>query len=190
MTCIVGLVDGGNGNIWMGGDSAGVGGFDLRVRADEKVFIKDKFIFGFTSSFRMGQILRYKLVIPPYYPEVDLYQYMVDNFIDAVRRCFKDSGYMKTKDTIEEGGTFLVGYRGTLFEIEDDFQVAVNVVPYNACGCGRDYALGSLATSEYMTASVPRMEEAAQGRVRKALEVAEQFSAGVRGPFHILKLEG
>ena len=185
MTCIVGLVDG--GNIWMGGDSAGVGDYDLRVRADEKVFIKDKFIFGFTSSFRMGQILRYKLVIPPYYPEIDLWQYMVDNFIDAVRKCFKDGGYMKTKDTIEEGGTFLVGFRGTLFEIEDDFQVAVNVAPYNACGCGRSYALGSLATSGYMTASVPY---AAEKRVRKALEVAEEFSAGVRKPFHILKLEG
>jgi hypothetical protein len=176
MTCIVGLVDG--NNIWMGGDSAGVGGYDLRVRADEKVFIKDKFIMGFTSSFRMGQILRYKLVIPPYYPEVDIWKYMVEDFIDAVRKCFKESGYMKTKDAVEEGGTFLVGFRGTLFEVEDDLQVGVIVAPYNACGCGRSYALGSLATSK----------GSPEDRIQKALEVAEEFSAGVRKPFHILRL--
>ena len=36
MTCIVGLVH--EGVVYIGGDSAGVGGMSLTVRADEKVF--------------------------------------------------------------------------------------------------------------------------------------------------------
>ena len=39
MTCIAGLVDS-NGDIYIGGDSAGVAGYDLTIRADEKVFKK------------------------------------------------------------------------------------------------------------------------------------------------------
>lgn len=55
MTCIVGLVE--NNKVYIGGDSAGVAGLSLMKRADEKVFKKDEFIFGFTSSFRMGQLI-------------------------------------------------------------------------------------------------------------------------------------
>ena len=52
MTCIVGLIDG--RRVWMGGDSAGVSGLDITVRADAKVFRNGDFLIGFTSSFRMG----------------------------------------------------------------------------------------------------------------------------------------
>ena len=79
MTCIVGLVmpDG----IYVGGDSAGVGGYSLTVRADEKVFINSGFIFGFTSSFRMGQILRFGFAPPKLHADIDLYEYMVTTFV-------------------------------------------------------------------------------------------------------------
>ena len=59
MTCIVGLVH--EGVVYIGGDSAGVGGMSLTVRADEKVFQNGEFLMGFTTSFRMGQLLRYSL---------------------------------------------------------------------------------------------------------------------------------
>lgn len=50
-------------------------------------------------------------------------------------------------------------------------------------GCGEDYALASMAMSkEYILD--PEL------RVKKALETAEMFSAGVRGPFTILRLPG
>lgn len=71
MTCIVGLVD--QGNVWIGGDSAGVGGYDLMLRADQKVFRNGDFLMGFTSSFRMGQLLRYKLSPPKLHSDDDIY---------------------------------------------------------------------------------------------------------------------
>lgn len=52
MTCIVGYAV--DGNVYMGGDSAGVGeGYSLQIRAEEKVFLKGSMIFGFTTSFRI-----------------------------------------------------------------------------------------------------------------------------------------
>jgi ATP-dependent protease HslVU (ClpYQ) peptidase subunit len=179
MTCIVGLLD--NNNIYMGGDSAGVGGYSLRIRKDEKVFINGEFIFGFTSSFRMGQLLRYSLKPPKRYQDIDIYSFMVNDFINSVRQCLKDGGYAEKDKERESGGTFLVGYQGRLFEISDDYQVAEVLDNFTSCGCGFDLALGSLYSTEGQ-----KPEE----RVLIALEAAEKFSAGVRAPFNIKILEG
>src|SRR6476620_5754324 len=121
MTCIAGLVH--NGNVYIGGDSAGVAGYALTVRADEKVFQNGDFLMGFTTSFRMGQLLRFKFKAPYHKSEMDTYEYMVTEFVDAVRQCLKDGGYAQIKHGEETGGSFLVGYRGELFAIDGDYQV-------------------------------------------------------------------
>lgn len=176
MTVIVGFTDG--KTVYIGGDSAGVSGWDMMIRNDEKVFVNNGFIMGFTSSFRMGQILRYGFM-PPSITGNDLYQYMVTDFIDAVRKCLKEGGYVKTEGGRDDGGTFLVGYQGRLFRIESDFQVGEARTHYDAVGCGDMAALGSMFTS---TGKPPRE------RIETALKAAECFSAGVRGPFTILSI--
>jgi len=177
MTCIVGLVH--DGDVYIGADSAGVAGYSLTVRADEKVFINNGFVMGFTSSFRMGQLLRYSLKPPKYHPDIDLTEYMVTEFINAVRECLKTGGYAKKDKEIETAGTFLVGFQGKLFKIDSDYQVGVPILTFDACGCGEDIALGSM----YSNTSLPPVE-----RIIQALEAAEQFSAGVRRPFLIKHL--
>jgi ATP-dependent protease HslVU (ClpYQ) peptidase subunit len=178
MTCIVGLVH--DGKVYMGGDSAGVAGYDLTVRADEKVFTNGEFIMGFTSSFRMGQLLRYKFKPPYHMPGVPTDEYMVTSFVDEVRKCLREGGYARNNNGEESGGTFLVGYKGELFVIHDDYQVAKVVDGFAAVGCGYQVARGALfATSPGL---LP------EDRVKKALEAAERFSAGVRGPFVIKSL--
>lgn len=174
MTCIVGLVDG--DRVWMGGDSAGVNGLDITVRADTKVFRNDDCLIGFTSSFRMGQLLHYRLEPPPREPDADLFRYMVVDFVDAVRGCLKDGGYAHRSNEVETGGTFMVGCEGRLFTVQSDYQVGEAVRGYHAIGCGADYALGSLAS----TAGLCPEE-----RVLKALQCAELFNGGVRAPFTI-----
>ena len=62
MTCIAAITE--KGKVYMGGDSAGVSGYDITIRADEKVFKNGQCVFGFTSSFRMGQLLCYKFKVP------------------------------------------------------------------------------------------------------------------------------
>lgn len=178
MTCIVGLVD--EGKVYIGGDSAGVAGMDMTVRADEKVFKKGEFVMGFTTSFRMGQLLRFELDIPYHKPGLDTYEYMVTEFVEAVRQCLKDGGYSRSNNGEEAGGTFLIGYRGELFTIEDDYQVGRPAAQYDAVGCGFNIARGSLFSTGRLSGLSPH------DRIRDALYAAEQFSAGVRQPFLIL----
>jgi ATP-dependent protease HslVU (ClpYQ) peptidase subunit len=177
MTCIVGVAD--RGAITIGGDSAGVAGLDITARSDEKVFRNGPFLFGFTSSFRMSQLLHYAFE-PPARPEgqsVDAF--MVTTFINAIRACFKAGGYAYRESEHEIGGCFLVGYAGRLFRIDPDYQVGESHDGYMAVGCGDAYALGVL----YASAGAP-----ADGRCTLALEAAAHHSAGVCGPFVIKTL--
>ncbi len=176
MTCIVGVVH--DDCIYIGGDSAGSVGPSLSIRQDPKVFVNGPFVMGFTSSFRMGQLLRFAFVPPPHDPpDLDVHRYMVTTFVDAVRACFKAGGYAVKDRDHETGGTFLVGYRAKLFEIEDDYQVAEAQDGYAAVGAGARPALGAL----YATQGQDPVR-----RVLTALQAAEHFTTSVRGPFVIL----
>lgn len=173
MTCIVGLVEG--DTVWMGGDSAGVAGdYRLTVRADQKVFRKGPMLFGFTTSFRMGQILRYSLAIPEHDSEISIEQFMATAFVDAVRSCLRESGWASKTNERENGGTFLVAFKGRLFTVFDDYQVAIAADGYDAIGCGDLIARGALFASD---------GRSGRDRVEIALMAAERMSAGVRGPF-------
>lgn len=174
MTCIAGVAH--EGKVWIGGDSAGVGGYDLTLRADTKVFANGAFLFGFTSSFRMGQLLRYALTPPKLYDK-DVMTFMCTEFTDAVRNCLKAGGYAAREREQEQGGVFLVGVAGRLFRIDNDYHVGEASALYDAVGCGEAYAKGALY------ASVGHDPEV---RVRQALAAAEQHSAGVRAPFSVL----
>ncbi|GJD58678.1 hypothetical protein [Methylobacterium dankookense] len=180
MTCIVGLEH--EGRVYIGGDSAGVDSrYALTVRADEKVFARDGVVMGFTSSFRMGQLLHYALVLPRQAEGQDDMEFMVTTFMDAVRTCLKAGGYTKVENAVEEGGTFLIGRKGRLYTIQDDFQVARASLRFDAVGCGDLIALGALWANEKSEGI-----HTPEGRVQHALMAAEQMSAGVRGPFKIV----
>ena len=185
MTCIVAITDG--ENMVIGGDSAGVAGLRLTVRKDPKVFIREdrsgtEWLFGFTSSFKMGELIQYELALPEIKKSntEDLYGFMVKEFIPAVRKCFKDGGYARKKDDEESAGTFLVCLLGRIFEIEGDYQVGEPMDNFAAVGCAEDVAKGSLYTTEGRVKSSLK-------RAQMALEAAERFSGGVRAPFVILE---
>lgn len=175
MTCIVGIREG--GRVWIGGDSAGVGGLDMTVRADVKVFQNGPLLMGFTTSFRMGQLLRYSMSVPTPSEGEDVFAFMVTKVVNSIRDCLKSGGWASRDKDQEIGGHFLVGYRGRLFSIQGDYQVGERVDGFEACGCGESFALGSLAETDGRPPA---------DRIARALTTAERFSAGVRGPFTIL----
>jgi ATP-dependent protease HslVU (ClpYQ) peptidase subunit len=179
MTCIAGLVQ--NGNVYIGGDSAGLDGYDLTIRADEKVFSIGPFIMGFAGSFRIGQLLRYSFTPPPP-TRKDLPRYMATKFVNAVRQCLKDGGVARREHEVEEiDGGFLVGVYGRLFFIDPDYQVGESEHPYMAIGCGAQIANGAMfAQAKTMTP---------KSRVLQALAASERFSAGVRSPFRVVSTE-
>jgi len=186
MTCIVGLVH--NGKTHLAGDSAGVDGLHIVVRKDKKVFMNGEFAMGFTSSFRMGQILHYDFNPPSFDTFVakakddddPVMEFMVRKFIPALRKAFKNHGFGRIEDNEESGGCFLVGFRGRLFQIDADYQVGENIVGYAAVGCGDSYAMGSLHSTGSHSALKPKR------RLEAALEAAAEFSGGVCAPFNFV----
>jgi hypothetical protein len=180
MTAIVGLVK--DGIVYIGGDSATVSSTRLTSYPvkDDKVFINGKFIFGFTTSWRMGQLLQYSFKPPKKPKGMSVKEYMHTRFIDAVRTCFKDGGFAEIDNNVEDGGSFLVGYKGELFEIHDDFQLMSPAQEYAAVGCGDLLCMGSLHSTSHI------MEP--EQRITMALSAAAHFSGGVKPPFTIKKL--
>jgi ATP-dependent protease HslVU (ClpYQ) peptidase subunit len=172
MTAIAGLVHA--GKVYIGGDSAGSDGSLRTVRADTKVFSSGPYIFGFTGSFRMGQLLRWSL--RPSTPEGGLERFLATTFVDEVRQCLKTGGWAGIENAREEGGTFLLGVQGRLFTIYDDFQVGEAADGYDAVGSGDAVALGAL----YATANMG-MEPTE--RLTLALSAAAALTPFVMSPF-------
>lgn len=175
MTCIVGLVS--EGKVYIGGDSAGTGyRSDLSVLKNKKVFINGGFLFGFTSSFRMGLVLQHGFTPPKPREGADILAFMNTEFIDGARSAMRSAGYLSVENSVEQGGTFLVGYRGHLFHVQADFSVLESECGFNACGCGDLIAIGAM-----FAATQPTPE----ARIEMALTAAETFCAAVRRPFII-----
>lgn len=177
MTAIVGLIDT-DQTVYIAGDSAGTNGNgDQSVFGNPKVFHPTHgpwFLMGCCDTFRLAQVLQYSLRPPlPPGPNVDLQHFMATEFVDSIRACFKKTGF-------EGGGSFLVGYQGQLFRIEENYQVLVERRNYMAIGSGEQVALGSL----YATENIASVAE----RLSIAMKAAAHFNAFVREPFVVLRL--
>jgi hypothetical protein len=181
MTAIVGIAT--KDGVIIGGDSAGVGGLSLTIRKDPKVFVRGAFAYGFTDSFRMGQLLHYSFNPPDHDPRVDVDKYLRTVWLDELRKTFERGGYTYKDGGRENGGRFLVGYQSRLFYVGGDFQVGEAACGYDAEGCGDDLAKGALYALKSSKLS-------AEKKVLLALEASEAHSAGVRRPFHVVKTKG
>ena len=181
MTCIVAVKY--KDQVYLGGDSLGSSGLDVMVRQDTKVFRKKDMMIGYTSSYRLGQLLRFKLEIPVHKSKISAYEYMCTDFIDAVRKCLKDNGYTTISNNNEAIGEFIVVYKSHIFHIYDDLQVGETRNDYDACGCGEKYALGSCFAYIESNAILTKKPKYI---VLAALKAAQEHSGGVRKPFTIL----
>jgi len=175
MTCIVGMVE--NGKAYIGADSAAVSNSTVRALKQPKVFRRGPFVIGYTSSFRMGQLLQYFLDVPEQEDGVSDEEYMVTVFAEAVRECLKEHGYLKVENNREEIGTFLVGYRGGLYGVASDLQATQTLDGMTACGSGEEYALGALYTLKGLDA---------EERILVALTAASYFDSNVAPPFAVM----
>lgn len=196
MTCILGYVDPLSGKVIIGGDSAATGGGNLRIRKDKKVFIKDvrvyfsseryeieKMAIGFSTSYRMGQILKHGLNISLDKNNKDTLDGIIYRVVDRVRELFKERGFLKNNNGREEGGDFMVGFRNRLFTVYDSFQIAENELPYNAIGGAASYAMGAMSILERFEPDLTGKE-----KVQNALMVAAEMSIGVSGPFDMIEV--
>lgn len=173
MTCIIGLID--SGKVYMGADSAAMSGWQLSLRKDSKIIRNGGFLIGLAGSARARQLLQFTWKPPLHDPAKSDWEYMVADVADGIRACLKSGGYAAKDNEHEKfDSVFLIGYHGQLYAIYGDYQVEVEQAAFNAVGCGAEIALGAMYALEGLSPIK---------RIQKALEAAERFSAGVRGPF-------
>ena len=178
MTCIVGIeVEEG---IYIGGDSQGSNGYTTRAVSTKKVFKTGKFVIGYTDSFRLGQLLEQNLVVSDQEENVEDLRYIITVFIPALRECLIDGGYCRIKDNAEHGGTFLVGYKGSLYKVQNDYGVLTFSDGICAVGCGTTYALASMYTSMLLG----QVDDPVKV-IHTALDTASYLSEGVAPPYTI-----
>jgi ATP-dependent protease HslVU (ClpYQ) peptidase subunit len=174
MTCVIGLVH--KGRVYLGADSSSVQGWTRRVTMLRKIFRLGPFLVGYTTSFRMGQLLEHELRVPDPKPGQSDLGYMVANFAESARALLKDRGFSKVEANAETGGQFLVAYRGHLYSIQSDFQVGEMAGGLDAIGTGAEPALGAMAA---LRSRPPA------SRIRRSLEIAAEFNMGVCPPFYV-----
>lgn len=180
MTAVVALARA--GVVTVGGDAAGVdAALDAVVEKETKVWRAGPLVLGASGSYRVGQLIRWRMTTPVPEDSMDPLAYLAGPFADAVRAILTEGGALTTwqEDATEAaaGSSLIVGLHGRAFAVMEDFGVSEPATGYTAIGCGAPYALGALAATEHI--------KDARKRVRVALAAAERHSAGVRGPMHI-----
>lgn len=176
MTCIVAMVD--EGIIHMAGDKLGSNGYTKLIVNKPKIFINGSFIVGYTTSFRMGQLLEYTWNPPEKLESqtVDYYIYKV--VVDSIKTVLKDDGFA----TDTQGGNFLLGYNGRLFEIQDDYSV-FEVTGYSAVGCGEQEAKAVLYTLYKVKADMSK-----EAMLSLAIEASSITKTGVSSSYDYITL--
>lgn len=143
MTCIAAIIDDdGVGHI--ASDSLGSNGHSKDVYKDQKVFTNGKFLVEYTSSYRMGQLLQYRLSLPKQRIGQTIDEFMYIDFVDAVRSLLKENGYMMINSNREEVGSFLVVTEGRIWQMQDDLSLLESSDGFDACGSGAHHAQAAM----------------------------------------------
>jgi ATP-dependent protease HslVU (ClpYQ) peptidase subunit len=179
LTAIAAVVDG--GKVWMGADSAlsDMHTHELRIVTNQKIFKLGEMLLGVAGSPRVGDALRFQLVMPKHPKRMDAAKFLRTHFVDAMRDVLKKAGTLSLQFGVEEmDASVIIGYRGRLFVVEGDMHVHEWPTDYAAVGSGGAVACGALSVSS----GVPGRK-----RLLAALSAAERFTISVRRPFYVLE---
>jgi ATP-dependent protease HslVU (ClpYQ) peptidase subunit len=171
MTCIVGLEY--HGKVHIGGDLQGTG-WNNKIKHDQpKVFVRNGIAFGYTTSYRFGQLLEHVLPDPivPANPD-EIYPWLIKVLVPSIKDTLKDAGY-------EGGGNCLIGVKSTLWELQNDYSILRSVNGYASVGSGYEYANGAMYAMLTKLKGQALTDEGAQDLVELAIEAAGTFSPSV-----------
>lgn len=141
MTTIVAMIK--DNKVYMGADHLGSDGFvKTEFVKNNKLFKNGDFMIGYTTSYRMGQILEYSWAPPVRKENITDDQYFYKDVLDSIRQCFKDNDYGDKNGPDYQAGNFLVGWKGRIFEVQNAH--ALEHVKFASVGSGSYHALGAL----------------------------------------------
>lgn len=172
MTVIVGMEF--EGRVYLAGDLNGTGSNNKVTHTRSKVFTtrSEYIVVGYSDCWRYGQIL--ENMIWPTIPDkvVSPYAWLVREVIPWIREQMREAG-------LQKAGRTLVGMRGELWEIQDDFSVIRPDSGYYAIGSGAEYAMGALHALRQST--FPRNGVDVQALLHRAVRAAEYWCPSVGG---------
>jgi ATP-dependent protease HslVU (ClpYQ) peptidase subunit len=97
------------------------------------------------------------------------YVFVVTRVVPSLKECFKTHEYKWQNDKDDEGGfTILLAVGGTVFEIDDDMSVSLDVGGLYGVGSGSDFGIGALASG---------------ATLKKALSISAKFDVYTAAPF-------
>lgn len=143
MTCIVGMIDK-SGKGHMASDSLGSNGHNKGTYKNKKIFKKGEMLIGYTSSYRMGQLLEHSLTLPGRKVDQTIENYIYVDFVEAVRKLMKEHGYLKIDSNKESIGQFPILTEGRIFLMQDDLSLLEAEDNFDACGSGEDFATATV----------------------------------------------
>lgn len=141
MTCIM-AVETCDDNVVLAGDYLGSNGFTKAIFSGSKIFKHSNMMFGYTSTFRFGQIIECVLDDNSLYPPVDkadTYSWLVRNFVPKLKATLKEEDYTS-------GGNAILVINAQVWELQPDFSVLRAESGVNAVGSGEYHAISSLLT--------------------------------------------
>jgi ATP-dependent protease HslVU (ClpYQ) peptidase subunit len=179
MTCVGGIED--RRTVILGADSAAAAGDEIYTLDLPKVFARGAYLFGYCGSYRIGQILRYRVELPEPPIAGELEPFFIRELIPAIRHAVeKDGAAGPGRAFLGEKTTILMGCRAQLWCIMSDLTV-VPAGPFAAIGSGRLRAYAALHALQAVAI------EPAQRRLKLALEASAAFTSSVRPPWVFIR---
>ena len=173
MTCIVGMEH--NGRVVFGADSQVTNGGIGYTSGPSKVFVINGIVMGYTGPCKVGNILRHRLQ-PTKPPKRNLDNYISTTLVDLIRSAFNTHGFLEKNNGWESTlGNIMIGLHGSIYVMEENFQVLRFQSKYHAIGSGQEIALGSLFSTSHIKTPKKRIE--------MALKAAANYCTTVGGPF-------
>lgn len=164
--------------------------FQKVKRTQSKLIVKDEMVIGLTTNgCRIFQTIQYKLKLPSTRKIKDdnLLEYFITQFCSRLYKILHTENMLLDDSEAKSGepsispASCLIGIRGRLFQVGEDFDVAEINMPFFAIGSGGEYVMGSLEATTNLT---PQLDP--ESHLLCGMKAAEKFTASVKGPFQIV----
>jgi ATP-dependent protease HslVU (ClpYQ) peptidase subunit len=175
MTCIIAWIDKDKGAI-VAGDRRGSDGWTGSKYKAPKVFKNNDFIMGYTTSFRMGQLLEHTWEPPKRMENETDQHYVYVTVVNSFRELFNKNGFGNKDNGEETGGNFIMAYKGKLYEVQPDYSIIEDENDILSVGCGENIAFGTLA-------AILQYEKDYKKVLTKTYEIVSHYSEAVSKEF-------
>lgn len=169
MTCVVGVEY--RGRVWIGADSVLTASNRTIKSGLSKIAPIGNMLWGFSGNPREWQLIEHGLQLQEQSPGQTDLAYLSLTLTKAILEVFENYDLHLENGNMES--SFLIGYKGALYCLYNDFQIVLPADGFYAVGSGAHYALGSLHTQAG--------RGTAEKQITKALEAASFFSPSVGG---------